>query len=244
MALVFGVPSPVSDSAVASGSKELSETRRAGFTPIELAPAQRPLEPEAVAMLLHANEKGVAAAKRAAADPTDGVQAELQANWPRLLKHLHNICEREDLADVHRERAMKPARTVLQQIIEEEWLIHGFAGALASRTLLWVWDQFALQGWELAAKIAACSLWLLRIEIRRLDRVGAGATELRGCIRAQLQNDKSLYELMAMTAGASAQSRERGYSSRTKPSRKPQVMIQLPVGWGAAPMPHSSQHQS
>ena len=87
--------------------------------PPKLTPVQRPLEPTSVAMLLRAHSFGIAEARRAAEHPEQGVQALLEQRWPRLLKHLHAICAREDLADVHRrarvlEYGIQAPRTELQ----------------------------------------------------------------------------------------------------------------------------------
>ena len=198
----------------------------------KLAPVQRPLEPASVAMLLRAHSFGVAESRRAAQHPEKGVQALLEQRWPRLLKHLHAICAREDLADVHRraralEFGVQAPRTELQKVIDEEWLVHGFVGALPVNAMLWAWDQFSLQGWSFAAELAACCFWLVRLEVRRLDHAGAGATELRGVMRTQLrQEEHTLHQLQTLLARSSEQTRSSTPGQAVGAS--PQVMIRVP----------------
>ena len=159
LAIALGVPLPPATRAIASTNAVVPSHGAEGLSlapgrakPLgsnaarRVHPAQRPLEPAAVAMLLRTHTLGVHEAKLAAAAPDKGVQALLAARWPRLLKHLHSICSREDLADVQRRRdSGKAPRTELQLVLEEEWLHHGFVGSLPVDALLWSWDQFALQ---------------------------------------------------------------------------------------------------
>lgn len=85
------------------------------------------------------------------------------------------------------------------------------------------------QGWHIAAELAACCLWLVRIEVRRLDHAGAGATELRGVMRAQLRKESQpLHQLMALMARASDTAREKGRASGKALGTPPQVMIRVP----------------
>jgi hypothetical protein len=211
------------------------DVQKEGFGTVEpsatLSPLKHPLEPVAVGMLLRAHAHGVSEALRAAA-AANGTQAILQERWPRLLRHLHSICSRADLADVTRRKqgAQPPAET-LQRVVEEEWLTHAFVGALSRNTLMWVWDQFALQGWSLAAEVAACAFWLIRREVRRLDAASAGATELKGAMTAQLrqEGEDSLQQLQALLAATSSRTREDVAAKSVASQAKPQVMLRLPM---------------
>ena len=121
-----------------------------------------------------------------------------------------------------------PPVTTLGRVVEEEWLLHGFVGVVPRETLLWVWDQFALQGWGLAAEIAACCFWLIRREVRRLDRDdNAGVTELRVAMCKELQQAAQLEQLQALVAPASAKVRERAAGGMG--SAQPQVMLKIPI---------------
>jgi hypothetical protein len=115
----------------------------------------------------------------------------------------------------------------LQKVIDEEWLVHGFVGALPVNAMLWAWDQFALQGWSFAAELAACCFWLVRLEVRRLDHAGAGATELRGVMRTQLrQEEHTLHQLQTLLARSSEQTRSSTPGQAV--GAPPQVMIRVP----------------
>ena len=210
---------------------------------IRKSPLDHQLEPEAAAILLmaggvevrrdQAKQKatgGIRAASRAVRNEADGLLAILTSRWPRLLKHLKSICSRIDLADVtNRAAGAQPPGSTLMRAVDEEWLVHGFVGSLPRHVVLWVWDQFALQGWQLAAEICACCLWLIRREVRRLDHAKAGATELKGAMRHQLHKDATLEELKALIASASAATlRKAGVSVRLSDTR-PQVMNPMPI---------------
>ena len=188
-------------------------------------PLEQPLEPALAAMLLHVAQHGVAEAVRAAS-AADGFQLRLRTRWKNLFTHLTNICSRADLADVvQRKQGPLPPRTMLERVVEDEWLVHGFVGALPRESLLWAWDQFALQGWQLAAELAVCCFWLIRHEVRRLDRDdNAGVTELRVAMCVQLQRDAHLEQLQALLAPASAKVRE-----RVGMHAEPQVMVRIPM---------------
>jgi hypothetical protein len=124
-------------------------------------------------------------------------------------------------------------------VIDEEWLRHGFVGALAKTPLMWAWDQFAMQGWGFASELAAVSLWLIRREIRQLDYSGAGATELRGVLTKQLQVDAKLSELQALLASSAFNAREkaaaflRASGENRDQDGKPDVMIKMPLAHAA-----------
>ena len=111
-------------------------------------------------------------------------------------------------------RAYFPPRKMLETLVEEEWLLHAFVGSLPRAALMWAWDQFALQGWDIAAELAADCLYLMRREVRRLDHTTAGATELRGAMRSTLRMPDvcSLSQLQAMLAPVSARTRARSGS--------------------------------
>ena len=98
-----------------------------------------------------------------------------------------------------------------------------FVGSLSWGVLLWAWDQCMLKGWELLADICAASAWLIRREVRRLDRTGAGVAELRDVMRSGLQA-VSLPEMQALVASL-VNSR-----SPVQPPPPPKVMLRLPVG--------------
>jgi hypothetical protein len=72
-------------------------------------------------------------------------------------------------------------------LLDEEWLEHGFVGAMSWPAVLWAWDQCAISGWSALAEIAADSLWLLRRQIRRLDEIGGGADDLRDLFAKRLR---------------------------------------------------------
>ena len=119
------------------------------------------------------------------------------------------------------------ADKIAEKIVDEEWITHGFVGALPRDALLWVWDQFALQGFQIAADLCACCFWLIRREIRGLDKASAGATELMGAMRAQLSKDATLEELQALLAGAAHKTiQSSGLGSQ---QQLPQVMLPMPM---------------
>jgi hypothetical protein len=192
------------------------------------SPLDQPLEPRAVALLLISHKEGLPQARTAVAHATDGTHSILKSRWPRLLKHLHSICSRVDLSDLSRRRESgQPPKASLEKIMDEEWITHGFVGALPRNALLWVWDQFALQGFHIAADLCACCFWLIRREIRGLDKASAGATELMGAMRTQLSMDATLDELQALLAGAAAKTiQSSGVGSQ---QRLPQVMLPMPM---------------
>ena len=161
-------------------------------------------------------------------DENEGMHSILQSRWPRLLAHLHSICSRVDLSDVSRRRASgQPPKASLQNIVDEEWIEHGFVGALPRKCLLWVWDQFAVQGFHIAAELCACCFWLIRREIRGLDKAFAGATELMGAMRIQLSKDATLDQLQALLAGAAAKTMQStGVGLLQQP---PEVMLPIPL---------------
>lgn len=72
-------------------------------------------------------------------------------------------------------------------LLDEEWLEHGFVGAMSWPVVLWAWDQCAMNGWNALAEIAADSVWLLRRDIRRLDEFGGGADDLRDTFAKRLR---------------------------------------------------------
>ena len=223
---------------LASPPPRESKSRHAPLTPANAArpsraiapgekpnPLAQPLEPAAAAMLLSVQAHGVSEAIRAASAADDGLQPTLASRWPRLLKHLMAICSRADLADVTRRReGLQPPATVLQRLLDDEWLVHGFVGALPRDALLWAWDQFAMQGWAFASELAACCFWLIRREVRRLDAASAGATELRGAMSAQLAKEATVEELQALVAASSVQKREGAGAAAS-----PQVMLRMPL---------------
>jgi len=231
--IVLATPTPVVSHAPTSTRKDdrrrsvSSRAATSASQPTRKNPIEQPLEPAPVAMLLRVAQHGVAEALRVAADPERGVLYTLKNRWPRLYKHLRNICSRADLADVvRRKRGGHPPETTLQHVIDEEWLTHGFVGALPRDTLLWVWDQFALQGWQLASELAACCFYLIRREVRRLDRdANAAATELRVAMCVQLREEAQLEQLQALLAPSSAKAREGVGVQRLQP----QVMLQMPL---------------
>ena len=166
--------------------------------------------------------------------PTDGVVALLEKRWPRTLTHLVAICQRDDLADVSRRwEGRQPPRTTLERLAVEEWAVHAFVGALPREVLLWAWDQFVLQGWHLAAELAAACFYVMRREVRRLDAGAAGATELRGAMMSQLHRDATLAEMQALLAAASAETRLGVTAEGIKADAPPQVMCGMPlIHWG------------
>jgi hypothetical protein len=72
-------------------------------------------------------------------------------------------------------------------LLDEEWLEHGFVGALSWPVVLWAWDQCAMAGWNALAEIAADALWLLRRDIRKLDEFGGSADDLRDLFAKRLR---------------------------------------------------------
>lgn len=190
-------------------------------------PLKQPLEPAAVTMLLYVQKQGIPEAVKAARSKTDGVHAILESRWPRLYKHLKNICSRIDIADVtHRQNGATPPLTTLQRVVEDEWLAHGFVGSLPKKVLLWAWDQFTMQGWQFASELAACCFWLIRREVRGLDAAKAGATELVGAMRFQLHTDAKLEQLQALLA----ESGERNLEKNGMPRRGlPPPLVMLPI---------------
>lgn len=232
----------VADAKARAGTARVEESsmRRA---------ADRPAEPAAVTMLMKIASQGVKQAVATATDDAKGVWPLLEKRWPRLLKHLLSICQRDDLADVSARQAGKqPPRAMLHRIVAEEWLEHGFVGSLPRDALLFCWDQFMLQGWDMSTELVAACLFLMRREVRRLDQAAAGATELRGAMRAQLHTDMNVCELQVLVAGVSAETRRKssavaGYKlggnrglgatvSGTKVDdwdNAPQVMLRLPI---------------
>lgn len=201
---------------------------------------ERPLEPIGVTMLMRVLSHGVVDGVKAATDDATGVWPLIEKRWPRLLSHLLGICQRDDLADISaRWEGKQPPRSMLHRIVAEEWIEHGFVGSLPREALLWVWDQFMMQGWAVCAEVAAACLFIIRREVRRLDHAAAGATELRGALRAQLHHDLNICELQALLASASAATRATVSGGATdgktegtekKPYHKePQVMLRLPI---------------
>ena len=86
------------------------------------------------------------------------------------------------------------------------------------------------QGWDLAAELAACGLWMIRREVRRLDRdANAGVTELRVAMCVQLRKEAQLEQLQALLAPAAAKVRE----GATPP---PQVMLKIPMVHDTPPL--------
>jgi len=153
----------------------------------------------------------------------------MQARWPRLLRHLHTICSRDDLADVSRRREVGQApQTTLNKLIDEEWITHGFVGSLPQDTLLWAWDQFALQGWSISSEMAASALWLIRQEVRRLDHAAAGATELRGVMASELRKQGTLPQMQSLLGSAAHAARK---ATSMSVSKQPQVMVRVPLAW-------------
>ena len=233
MAVVLGTPQPPLSEGVVK--RRAAEERRRAASRTEVAaadrtrknPLEQPLEPLPVTLLLHAAEHGISAAVRAAADAEKGFQPLIRDRWPRLYKHLMKICSRADLADVvRRKKGPQPPSTTLQHVVEEEWLTHGFVGALPREALLWAWDQFALQGWALASELAACCFYLIRREVRRLDvDDDAGATELRVAMCVTLQKEGKLEELQALLAPANAKARQKAGMQNSQP----QVQIKIPM---------------
>lgn len=229
-------------------SKAKAATSSANDSSVRKA-IDRPLEPAAVAMLMRVAGHCVPEAVKAASDDATGVWPILEKRWPRLLKHLISICQREDLSDLAaRQEGKQPPRSTLHKIVVEQWVEHAFVGSLPRDALLFVWDQLTLQGWGLAAEIAAACLYLMRREVRRLDHASAGATELRGAMRAQLFHGFNLSELQALLAPASALTRQktaaeigiqlggkRGLGATISGSSTddwdwaPQVMLRLPL---------------
>jgi len=228
----LAVPIVIALQPPALPAREWDDTSRAhGELP---TPATWPLEPEAVAMLTWAHDYGVPAAIAAAASGSaTSVQMLIETKWPKLMAHLLSICSRLDLADVNRRRegwrteGVQPPRTTLQGLIDEVWLRAGFVGSLPRDSLLWVWDQLCMQGWEVAAQIAAAGLWLIRREVRRLDHAGAGATELRDAFRSQLRELGQRTELQALVGANSASSRQKVAHLLARDG-KPQVMHRTP----------------
>ena len=197
---------------------------------LERAAMRQPLEPMAVAMMQRVLSHGVPRSRAAVHDHGTGVVALLEARWPRTLKHLLAICQRDDLADVSRRwEGKRPPRATLERVVDEEWVTHVFVGALPREALLWAWDQFVLQGWHLAAELAAACLYLMRREIRRLDQGCAGATELRGAMQSQLHTDANLAELQALLAAVSAETRGKASADGVRHDAKPQVMCRVPM---------------
>lgn len=197
---------------------------------LERAAMRQPLEPMAVAMMQRVLSHGVPRSRAAVHDHGTGVVALLEARWPRTLKHLLAICQRDDLADVSRRwEGKRPPRATLERVVDEEWVTHAFVGALPREALLWAWDQFVLQGWHLTAELAAACLYLMRREVRRLDEGSAGATELRGAMQSQLHTDANLAELQALLAAASAETRGRASADGVRHDARPQVMCRVPM---------------
>jgi hypothetical protein len=158
------------------------------------------------------------------------VQALLADRWPRLFRHLRQICARADLADVDRRRNIgQTPSLVLQQVVEEEWIVHAFAGSFPEDTLLWAFDQFCLQGWSIAAEMAAASFWLIRIAVRQLDRANGGATELRYIMRSHLRKEASIHQLQALVAQKTQECLERAIRDSGSGMALPQAMIRMPI---------------
>lgn len=129
-------------------------------------------------------------------------------------------------------------------LLDEEWLEHGFVGALSWPVVLWAWDQCAMAGWNALAEIAADALWLLRRDIRKLDEFGGSADDLRDLFAKRLRA-VPLAEFQALYAAthrptpqASLPNAADGTNSSslpwaplpTAPSRsRPQVAFRLPL---------------
>lgn len=182
----------------------LARAEPAGETPAEV-----PVEE--VAMLLELQRSCIPRAKDAARDPRHGLLGQLR-RWPNTLRHLLDICARTA-------REVAPPWSVLHMLIDEEWLEHGLVGGMSWPVVLWVWDQCALMGWEALAGIAADCVWLLRRQIRRLDKAGGGAEDLRHLLATGLR-DVTLPSLQALHSATHRPSDVPGPSADQLPAER------------------------
>ena len=100
-----------------------------------------------------------------------------------------------------------PPQASLLRLVETEWIRPGFVGALSWEAGLWAWDQGVTQGWGVLADLSAACLWMLRREVRRLDRACAGVEELREAMRTGLRT-AGLAELQALLAAPTRRARD------------------------------------
>ncbi len=205
--------------AVAAARGTAAEPAARRHAAVAEATAAAAVDGPLVAMLIELEGRCLPQAVAAAKAPLDeatgdgGVLARVE-QWPRLRRHLLAVCGRADInqgVEIVARRAVPaadapPPQASLLRLVETEWLRPGFVGALPWEAALWAWDQGVTQGWGALSEVAAACLWLLRREVRRLDRACAGVEELREAMRTALRG-ASLAELQALLAARSRRTR-------------------------------------
>ena len=167
-----------------------------------------------IAMLIELEGRCLPMAVVAVRAAEGGLLVKLE-QWPRLQRHLLAVCSRADVSqgiEMVAKRAVAaadapPPQASLLRLVETEWIRPGFVGALSWEAGLWAWDQGVTQGWGVLADLSAACLWMLRREVRRLDRACAGVEELREAMRTGLRT-AGLAELQALLAAPTRRARD------------------------------------
>jgi hypothetical protein len=196
----------------ARGTAAEPAARRAAAT--AAASAAAAVDGAMIAMLIELEGRCLPMAVAAVRAAEGGLLAKLE-QWPRLQRHLLAVCSRADVSqgiEIVAKRAVPaadapPPQASLLRLVETEWIRPGFAGTLSWEAGLWALDQGVTQGWGVLADLSAACLWLLRREVRRLDRACAGVEELRDAMRTGLRT-AGLAELQALLAAPTRRARD------------------------------------